>query len=543
VVDPGGLESTATVTVQIISNAPVAVDDTVIVTTGISTEFNVLDNDFDPDEDNITLLDFTQPANGTVGIGQTGDLVYQSNQGFSGVDTFTYRISDGNGGIDVATVSITVLAIEDVSVRGDTGQTTDVLPGVLVTFTQGTNGSVTDNGDGTFTYQANQGFRGNDSFTVTTTIGGISVDQLVNVTIADTFSQFWTGAGDDNDWFNKDNWNTGLVPDNGDDITIPTGTDIITFATGNNVTLNSLTLSDTLIVSNGAITVAGATTILNSGVLDIAAGQTFSVTGADFINNGTIFGQGTLDVTQATSFVNNGVLSPGNSPGTLTINGDFTQTTSGTIILEIAGLTPGTLYDQLIINGTATLNGTVNIVLLNGFVLPANGNFSLISATSIVGSPIINTPAGVTFDLFTGETTSSTTTFNTTGTFTFGSTGTGTTGFISVSSPTYNYEPIQVASAGSTVTPIVYRTVNDSEWTGVIDDLTVALVEEGKTNDELIAEFEALLESDPTAAGETLSEYELKLEQQLELAVSQFSKDQLAVLDILLQTPDTLSCR
>jgi len=543
--DPNGAESSAVVDIEVFGNSdPVANDDTFAANAETLTVFNVLDNDFDPDEDNLFILDVTQPSNGSVSINDNGELEYISNAGFSGVDTFTYQISDGNGGIDTANVSVNVFANEEVSVRGDNTSTTDPITGTVVSFTQGMNGAVIDNGDGTFTYQANQGFRGADSFTVTTTVNGVSVDRIVNVTVyQNVVSQTWTGQAGDGNWSNPDNWNLGLTPADGDSVSIPDGVDTIVFTSGN-VTLQTLALSDTLIVSDGAITVMGNATILNNGVLDIAAGQIFAVNGGDFINNGTINGKGTLDVTQATSFVNNGTLSPGNSPGTLTIDGDFTQTPNGTIVLEIAGLTPGTLYDQLIVNGTAILNGTVNIVLLNGFVLPSTGNFQLISASSIIGSPTVNTPTGVTFDLFSGATTSSgTTSFNGTGTFTFGPSSTGTTGYISISSPRYTYEPIQIASNGTGVTPIVYRSVGDSEWTGVIDELSVALLGEQNENDALVAEFEALLENEAPAAGESLSEYELKLEQQIDLTVSEFNKEQLAVLDVLLQTPDTLSCR
>ncbi len=558
--DGNGGTSTATVTIAITGTnlAPVANDDTVVTDSVTSVSFNVLNNDFDPEEQNVSVLTFNQPANGVLVEESNGSFTYTANAGYEGVDMFTYTITDGAGGSDVAVVSINVLPTEDVSTRGGDISTTDVFTGPIVTFTQGANGTVTQlfnpqTGDSTFTYQGNQNFRGPDSFTVTRTISGVSYIQTINVTVYNnTVNQQWTGQAANGDWSDPNNWSLGLTPADGDSIAIPDGVDTIVFATGGNITLDSLILSDTLIVQSGSITVLGLdaqgattdTVIQNNGVLDIAAGQTFTVSGGDFINNGTINGKGTLDVMLANSFINNGILSPGNSPGTLTVNGDFTQTSSGTIVLEIAGLTPGTQYDQLIVNGTATLNGTVNIVLLNGFVLPANGNFQLISATTIVGSPIINTPAGVTFDLFTGNTTSNPLGgFTGTGTFTFGPTTGSTGGYISISNPSYTYDPIQVNRTGSSVTPIVYRTATDAEWTGVIDDLTVALVDEGTSNDELVAEFERLLESDPTAAGETLSEYELKLEQQLELSISQFSKEQLAVLDILLQTPDTLSCR
>jgi len=57
--------------------------------------------------------------------------------------------------------------------------------------------------------------------------------------------------------------------------------------------------------------------------------------------------------------VNAGRVSPGQSPGTLTIDGDFTQLSSGTLLLEVES---GTDFDQLFVNGTLDLNlGTIQI--------------------------------------------------------------------------------------------------------------------------------------------------------------------------------------
>ena len=71
---------------------------------------DVLANDSDPDGDVLTVLSFTQPANGVVTFsGVPGVLHYRANVGFCGLDTFTYTVSDGRGGTATATVTVNVL--------------------------------------------------------------------------------------------------------------------------------------------------------------------------------------------------------------------------------------------------------------------------------------------------------------------------------------------------------------------------------------------------------------------------------------------------
>ena len=57
-----------------------------------------------------------------------------------------------------------------------------------------------------------------------------------------------------------------------------------------------------------------------------------------------------------------GTVAAGASPGTLTINGDYTQGPGGTLQEEIAGTTPGTQFDQLVVTGDVTLDGTLAIL-------------------------------------------------------------------------------------------------------------------------------------------------------------------------------------
>jgi hypothetical protein len=90
-----------------VNDTPVAVDDTVTVNEDSTVLIDVLANDTDADGDTLSITGFTQGTNGTVT--QEGDsLRYTPNPNFYGSDSFMYEISDGNGGIATAIVSITV---------------------------------------------------------------------------------------------------------------------------------------------------------------------------------------------------------------------------------------------------------------------------------------------------------------------------------------------------------------------------------------------------------------------------------------------------
>lgn len=99
-----------------------------------------------------------------------------------------------------------------------------------------------------------------------------------------------------------------------------------------------------------------------------------TLTGAFFVSGGDLVGSGTV----AGSLVERGgrVLPGGmGQAGVLTINGTYTQTAAGALGLDLGGTAAGE-FDRLVVNGTAgaaSLAGTVNLSLINGFV-PAVGN-------------------------------------------------------------------------------------------------------------------------------------------------------------------------
>ena len=141
--------------------------------------------------------------------------------------------------------------------------------------------------------------------------------------------------------------------------------------------------------------------LLNQGVVDIQAGGNvdghLTLTGGEGIVNGTV-GRGTIidgsftgvfgayvgqqaylhgNGTISGNLVNAGTLSPGNSPGTLTVNGNFVQSSSGTLLEEIQSRT---VYDRLIVKGSAKLDGSVRISQLGNFRAQAGDTFTILTA-------------------------------------------------------------------------------------------------------------------------------------------------------------------
>jgi VCBS repeat-containing protein len=102
--------ATVTITVSSTNEPPNVTDDIITVPfESTNNQIDVLANDEDPDGDSLTIIDVTAPSHGTTST--DGDYVYYTPSiGYSGADIFTYTISDGNGGTDTGTVSVTVQA-------------------------------------------------------------------------------------------------------------------------------------------------------------------------------------------------------------------------------------------------------------------------------------------------------------------------------------------------------------------------------------------------------------------------------------------------
>ncbi len=174
---------TITVTVAEVNVAPTAVDDTATTQEDTTVTIPVLANDTDVETDPLTVTFVTTPFNGSATLNTDGTITYNPDPDFFGVDTFGYAISDSNGGVDSATVTITVTPVNDAPVAVDDTASTPEDTGVVVAILDNdfdvdgtldpatvsiaiapTNGGTTVGTDGSIVYVPVPDFNGVDTF-------------------------------------------------------------------------------------------------------------------------------------------------------------------------------------------------------------------------------------------------------------------------------------------------------------------------------------------------------------------------------------------
>src|SRR5262249_1508443 len=108
-----------TLTVNSINDVPVAgndsysVDEDVVLTIAAP---GILSNDADADGDALTALLVSGPSHGALSLNADGSFSYTSSANYNGNDSFTYKANDGQANSNVATVAITVNAVNDAPV-------------------------------------------------------------------------------------------------------------------------------------------------------------------------------------------------------------------------------------------------------------------------------------------------------------------------------------------------------------------------------------------------------------------------------------------
>jgi len=266
----GGVAATGTIN----DNDPIAVNDGPLSTDEDTplTAIKVLANDFDPDDDPLTVTSATSNQ-GTVAINPDGTLDFTPNQNFNGPATITYTITDGNGGTSSATVAINVNPVNDAPVANDASIITDEdtpingsLPaatdvdGDEIIYALGTaaaHGTVSIGADGTYTYTPNANYHGSDSFTYTVSDdqGGVNtytVSVLVNpVNDAPIFGNTNRTANVSEEGLPNGVPDTTGSPTDTTNAVIASGTFAISDIDSPNVTV-TLTAPTTTLTSNGA---------------------------------------------------------------------------------------------------------------------------------------------------------------------------------------------------------------------------------------------------------------------------------------------------
>ncbi len=194
------------VTVTNVNDVPVATDDNFVTNedTPITVPAaGVLVNDSDVENDLLAASLVSGPSYGTLTLNADGSFIYTPNADFNGIDSFTYQLSDGNGGTSTAVANIMVISINDAPLAGAgesyTMANDDVLtlsaPGLLANDTDvdgdpltvalvsgPTSGTLVLNADGSFTYTPAANFSGTVSYSYVVSDGS-ATSSVVTVSI------------------------------------------------------------------------------------------------------------------------------------------------------------------------------------------------------------------------------------------------------------------------------------------------------------------------------------------------------------------------
>jgi T1SS-143 domain-containing protein len=451
----GTSAGTVAVIVSPVADAPVAVDDavTVIEDTPFTSVVSLIANDTDADGDALTAVagTFATGQGGSVTIAADGSYVYTPAANFSGIDSFTYTVTDG-ALTDTGTVTLTVTAVNDApTAAADTASTAEDTPVVIdvlandndadgdpltVTAASAANGTVTiDPVTGALTYTPNANFSGSDTinYTLSDGAGGTSAG-----TVAVTVSPVADApvAIDDAATVTEDTPFTSVVSliandtdADGDVLTAVAGT----FATaqGGSVTIAANgsyvytpaanfngTDSFTYTVTDGALTDTGTVTLTVNAVNDApVAGADTASTAEDvpvvinvLANDSDVDGD-PLTVTGATA--TNGVVTINPVTGALTYTPNANFNGSDTISYTISDGNGGTASGSVAVtvapvnDAPLVVNATAGVAesglpegLLEGGGAPAptraSGTMSLSDIDGTVASVAVTGPAGLT---------------------------------------------------------------------------------------------------------------------------------------------------
>jgi len=172
-----------------------------------------------------------------------------------------------------------------------------------------------------------------------------------------------------------------------------TGDQTVTLRGTNRATLGSVTSlgnlsAGVLVVDRGALVDFGRV-LVGHGTVD-----SINTLANAMIINGDVIGNSTLDRITFDGYVKgmgtfenvtmNGTFAPGLSPSLLFTN-NLALGNSSVLEMEIGGLVAGTEHDKLIDSGMLQLDGTLKLVLFNGYVPVAGDSFDLLDWTTFSG--------------------------------------------------------------------------------------------------------------------------------------------------------------
>jgi uncharacterized repeat protein (TIGR01451 family) len=122
---------TVTIDVNPVNDFPTALPDSSSTNEDNAVIIDVLLNDSDPDTGDVLFVSAVSPATIGVVTNNGSSVTYTPNLNAFGLDTFTYTVSDGNGGSDTASVSVTINPVNDAPVANPDSSSRSQFGGLL----------------------------------------------------------------------------------------------------------------------------------------------------------------------------------------------------------------------------------------------------------------------------------------------------------------------------------------------------------------------------------------------------------------------------
>jgi autotransporter-associated beta strand protein len=311
-----------------------------------------------------------QLGNGGTSGSIVGNVTDNGTLAFDRSDILTFSgVISGTGGVEQIGTGTTILTADNTYVGGTT-----INGGTLQLGNGGTAGSIAGN-------VINNGilaFDHSDAFTFAGTISGTGgIQQIGAGTTVLTGNNTYRG---------------GTTISAG---TLQLGNGGTTGSIVGNVTDNGTLAFDRsdILTFSGVISGTGGVEQIGTGTTVLTATNTY--TGQTTVDDGSLIVDGSIAGTQvvvnprgllggsgliSANVLNSGIISAGNPTGTLTVSGNYTQRSNGTLRIQVGGTAAGQ-FGLLAISGHATLSGTLQIVPINGFQLAVGNKLTFLTAT------------------------------------------------------------------------------------------------------------------------------------------------------------------
>jgi large repetitive protein len=333
----------------------------------------LLGNDTDEDGDTLSIISVQGATNGTVTLNDDGTITFTPEANYNGEATFTYTISDGNGGTDTATVTLYVNAINDAPVAADdafktdedTALTMDVLGNdtdedndtLSVTEATSDDGTVTINDDGTLNFTPNANFTGVATITYTISDGNGGTDTatvLVTVNAVEHTPTLSVDTG------NEDNANDTVLESGLSTGSSPSASD--TTAEGTFTVSDPDGLDDITSVTIGTTTFTIGTDVGEFPDLASLVGESISTTSGTV--EITAYNDGVFSYTYTLTTASSATSDSFDVSVT-----DGSETASETVTIDITDDAPIAYNDavSLVEGTTSSSGGTTNILLVLDF--------------------------------------------------------------------------------------------------------------------------------------------------------------------------------